>query len=286
MITNMNEHHTDVTFDIVPGQGIGPLRLGASATALRRLRIAGQLPVEEGRCLHWPGTGLNVVLEAADGHCQQVTAETGREWGEPLPPEVVFRLDGHAVQAMRWSEVPGLIAGRALDAVGCSIPSQGLLCSRYESDDEWVGYWRVQAPQPLDLPVAAGQRIGCIELGMSWSRLMELPACNGIASSRSGAVDLSPHGISCRLDEHDRIVAISMQTGNPAGTPCHLTWPLRARLQAGDLERLGERLRTASLSGGAVQVTDDGFTLPVDGLRLSSGEGELLVEVRAGEAGG
>ncbi|MFW5829353.1 MAG: hypothetical protein ACOCXA_03740 [Planctomycetota bacterium] len=272
---------TRCRLDIRPGEGIGPLHFGASRRQLSQTVIAGCKPELVGRCLQWSHCNLRALFNnRSTTVCSEISINTGHEHGTPLPRDIDLVLYGTSVRDMRLQEARALLRGRALDLVTTGSAHLGIRFGGYESEDEWVGFWRVTPRTPLEVPILAGHSVGCLHLDMDIQSMANLPVCLEEAQCDADGLHLPRHGISCRVDVDGRCSAIDVLLPSPASTNYHLRTPISLNLGDTDFSAAKERLST--YASEILPVGDATFLLfPREGLRLGFTDGCCSIRICA-----
>jgi hypothetical protein len=122
--------------EIIPGESIGPFKLGMTRDEIERLSIR---PMKTGG--HFPQPGIYVYYDAA-GRCNKIEAIFGYK---PSPP--TFTLLGHIVNGMTDKEMAGILASIATDVrfsyASVYSLSAGLRATKWEASDDHIMSIRV-----------------------------------------------------------------------------------------------------------------------------------------------
>jgi len=139
-------------FEIIPGESIGPFKLGMTREQIEELDIhpridlnkeityfpLADIDVEEfkSRTTYFPSPGVEVTYDTS-GTCHRIEAIFRYE---PSPP--VFTLCGHVTNGMTGSKVESILRSIASDVrhVYASFDSlsAGILAAKWERDDKAI----------------------------------------------------------------------------------------------------------------------------------------------------
>ena len=130
-------------YEIVPGQSIGPFRLGITREEIEALNIRPMTPFESGDGADFPDLGIWVRYDES-GRCREVQA---RIFGSGtatfvLAGQVVNDMWANQVLALFGSISPNLKRGYGT----LSLPAAGLSAVKWEASDEMMFAISVEPP--------------------------------------------------------------------------------------------------------------------------------------------
>ncbi len=258
-----------VDFQLTPGEGIGPVSLGKSWEELSAFVLHGEPAVAQGISLQWPRWNITAVFPKGAQKPDEVSFDTGIEFGRPPASSMRLLYEGREVGKMSLSDAKALFTGRELDSMGSGSRGLGVRFGGYEHDDVWVGYWRVTRPASLNISLLPTRRVGCFEFGLSRNAVAAFPVVQREGRwVNESHLELPRHGLSCHFDERELLFAVEFRTDNLAATRYHLVLPVELRFEALDFEESTARMARVREKKEVI-VEDNTISMPQEGTTLS-----------------
>jgi len=149
-------------FEIIPGESIGPFKLGMTREQIKELDIRPRVDFEDGNGTHYPlvdideeeipsgpSPGVNVYYDTS-GTCHHLEA-LFQYW--PYPP--VFTLCGHVANGMTQDKVVSILRSIASDVKGSygsrHSLSAGIRATKWEATDDHIMSIEVMPKDDRDL---------------------------------------------------------------------------------------------------------------------------------------